>query len=121
MYRLTDQRLAKAKHLLEEYRGKLAEHGRFNVTTLDHELKQLWDIGYQELKDVIEDMYKKHSRYQYVAVYYMEHSNDTGVVSEFQPLLANAYGLEDYYDGEREASQKLFWENARKDLQSGTE
>ena len=116
MYRLTDRRLAKAEHLLEKYRSELSEHGRFNVTVMDRELKELWDIGYQELKGVIIDMYKNRERYQYVAVYYMEHSNDTGVAGEFRPSLADAYGLKHYRNDAIDASRTLFWENANAEL-----
>ena len=117
MYRLTDRRLAKAEQLLEQYRSELVEHGRFNVTAMDHELKDLWNIGYQELKDVVVDMYKNHDRYKYVAVYYMEHSNDIGVAGEFKPILADAYGLKRYHDDDLDASRQRFWENATAELQ----
>ena len=117
MYRLTERRLAKVEQLLEQYRSELAEHGNFNVTAMDQELKNLWNIGYQELKDVIIDMHKSHERYQHVAVYYMEHSNDIGVVGEFKSPLADAYGLKHYHDDALDASRTQYWENATAELQ----
>ena len=120
MYRLTDRRLAKAKQLLEGYRSNLAEHGRFNVSVMDHELKEIWNIGYQELKGVIIDMFENHERYRYVAVYYMEHSNATGVVGEFQDPLADAYGITHYHDDMLAESRQRFWANANAELQGSS-
>ncbi len=108
MYRLTKMRLQKAKPILEKYLAQLNQRYAFDVGGFESELKECWNLGYQELKGIAEDM-SKNDRYRYLAIYYMEHSNTPGIVSEFQPLLAKAYGISWYYDTDREKKQVEFW------------
>lgn len=108
MYRLTATRLAKAKDILEKYRASLCAKLAFNAGQFEHELRQRWGLGYQELKDVMQDMLSN-ERYRHTAIYYMEHSNCTGVVSEFQAPLAKAYGVEWYFGADCQQKQQEFW------------
>ncbi len=115
MYRLTTRRLQKAKDVLEKYRTLLRAKLAFDAGQLEHELRQCWDLGYQELKDIMADMLR-HERYRHVAIYYMEHSNCTGVVSEFQSPLAKVYGIRGYFDPDRQKKQQEFWAAFQKGL-----
>jgi hypothetical protein len=58
MYRLTNRRLSAATTILEKYRAKLFGSHQIEPMHLEQELRDLWDIGYQELKDVMIDMLK---------------------------------------------------------------
>jgi len=87
MYRLTQIRLGKARHILEKYRDQLHRHSHFDAGQFEMELRKCWNLGYKELKSIAEDMLKN-ARYKCVALYYMEHSNAPGAVVEFQPLLS---------------------------------
>ena len=86
MYRLTERRLGRAKAVLEEYRERLRSVGRVNGGSLETKLRQVWRIGYQELKDIVIDMLKQ-PKYRDLALYYMEHVYATGPPSEFKPYL----------------------------------
>jgi hypothetical protein len=67
-------------------------------------------VGYQELKQIIIDLSKR-DHYRYLAAHYMENSNATGVVTEFQGELAAMYGIRSYYHApDREEKQKAFWQ-----------
>lgn len=116
MYKLTERRLEAAELILERYRAELIECGLFHAGSLERELRDVWSIGYQEIKDIMIDIVKRHERYHYIAIYYMEHSNSPGVVSEFKRTLADEYGIASYDHGERKAAQKEFWENALLEL-----
>ena len=76
---------------------------------LERELRDLWGIGYQELKDIIIDMVKK-DQFPEVAAYYMEHSNSgVGVVSEFKRPLSKLYGIPYFHHADREKKRQEFW------------
>ena len=113
MYRLTTNRLAKAKPILEKYRRKLYEDFSFDARMLEKELKECWDLGYQEIKQIAEEMLNM-PRYKYVAIYYMEHGGAPGVVSEFQGLLAAVYGIRDYHAPDRDQISKELWARFRR-------
>ena len=116
MYKLTDRRLNVAEEILDNYREKLVKTEKFNVPSLERELRDMWSIGYQELKDIMLDILKNHDRYKYVALYYMEYSNAPGVVSEFKRPLADAYGISHYHSDDRDDAQQSFWKNAHLEL-----
>lgn len=80
---------------------------------LERELRDLWGMGYQSLKDVMIDILSNHAEYSHLAAYYMEHSNTPGVVTEFQSPLAKLYGLSSWsYDDAKEQKREEFWERA---------
>ena len=109
MYRLTNRRLEAARPILDEYQTRLFSHQSFDAQALEYELREVWGIGYQELKDVAADMVKQ-DRYREVALFYMERSNPgTGVAAEFKPVLAKAYGVRSYDQPDRDAKREAFW------------
>lgn len=85
MYRLTARRLQNATGILEKYMTILSKKPSFNAMQFEHELRQCWGLGRRELRDIMKDVLKN-GRYRNVAIYYIEHGNDTGVVSEFRSL-----------------------------------
>lgn len=113
MYRLTKIRLEKARHILEKYRDKLYRHFHFDAGQFEMELRKCWNLGYQELKSIAKELYKD-ARYQYVAIYYMEHSNAPGVVVEFQRLLSEAYGVKWYHAPDLQDKRDKLWDNFRR-------
>jgi hypothetical protein len=113
MYRLTDRRLESARPILEKYRAALIANKGFHPGSLEQELRQCFAVGgtplgYQSLKDIMIDMLKR-ERYRHVALYYMEHQNPTGPVSEFQGPLARAFSMPQYDRQDREGKRKQFW------------
>ena len=108
MSRLTERRLEKARPILEKYREDYLCNGRIETGQFENELRACWNMGYQELKDLIEDMLKI-PQYRRIAAYYMQFSNPPGPVSEFKPHLAKLYGLETYDCKERHAARDAYW------------
>lgn len=117
MYKLTERRFDDAEAILEDARASLIERGAFNASVFERQLSEIWNVGYQEIKDLMNDIVKRFPRFKYVAVYYMENSNPSGVVLEFQDTLATEYGLSSF---NLDAIAKLraeFWESARTEMQ----
>lgn len=109
MHRLTERRLASAQAILERYRADLFDRHSFNAQSFERELRELWKLGYHEMKSIARDMLKN-KRYREVAAYYMEYSNPgTGVAAEFKLPLASLYGIKSYDAPEREEMRKKFW------------
>ena len=112
MYRLTKRRKEKAREILDRYTQQLYNQRSIDGP-LERELRELWKVGYQELKWIMIDMLEKHPEYAHLAAHYMEYSNGPGVVMEFQGSLAEVYGLSSwYYDAEKEKKRAAFWERA---------
>ncbi len=110
MYRLTERRKSKAREVLDRYTRQLHDSRAIPSDLLERDLRQLWGIGYQELKDVMIDILSNHPEYAHLAAYYMEHSNGQAVVSEFQGPLARLYGLSWYHDPNRASNRDTYWE-----------
>jgi hypothetical protein len=108
MYRLTEKRFSKAKSILDKYRSQLHDKGRISNPDFEEELRDCWNIGYQELKEIILEL-AKHNQYRFLAAYYME-MGFPGVVSEFKNKLADMYGIK-IFDGnpERDSKREEFW------------
>jgi hypothetical protein len=111
MYKLTDRRLAAARDILDKYAGQLETRRPIESGLLEKELREVWDIGYQEQKNIIIDLLKN-DRYRLIDAYYMQHQNAPGPVSEFQPHLAGLYGTRMYDPFDKEGKQKQFWDAA---------
>jgi hypothetical protein len=94
MYKLTERRLAKAKHILDAAAAELEKDRDLNTGGLEMQLRECWDLGYQELKDIFCQMLEMKD-YQNLAAFYMQFSNDMGVVSEFQRPLRKFYGVKE--------------------------
>ena len=109
MASLTDRRFEKAKPILDKYRAQLHATGRISTREFEMELRRCWNLGYQELKDIIIHLSKR-DHYRYLAAYYMEDGSGVGVVMEFQPVLAAMYDIDRYDQPERETARKTFWE-----------
>jgi hypothetical protein len=109
MSRLTNRRLEKGGAILERYRAQLYARGSFNALAFEHDLRGCWNLGYRGLKGIMQDLLTR-PRYRYLAAYYMERSNATGVVCEFQQPLANEYGIEWYHADDREEKRRAYWE-----------
>lgn len=109
-YRLTNRRLLKATPILEEAFAFIVNN-RAKSLPYDFEMKlrSCWNIGYQELKDVMADMLK-YDRYKYLAVLYMETSSCPGVVTEFQSVLRKLHGVKCYSPVTYSEDRKPFWE-----------
>lgn len=113
MNELTPDRKEIAKDILARYTIALHNNRRISVTPFELELRQVWNMGYSEIKDVMIDIIKNHSEYTHLSAYYMENSNPVGVVAEFQQPLTELYGLSSwYYDADKESKRNEFWNNA---------
>ena len=109
MASLTERRFTKAKPILDQYRDQLHTSGRISTSDLEHELRECWNIGYQELKGIVLDLSKR-DHYRYLAAYYMEDGHGVGVVTEFKGRLAELYGIESYDNcPNREEKREAFW------------
>jgi hypothetical protein len=115
MYKLTEKRLEEAHGILEKYREQLRTKRYMDSSGLDAELRQCWQIWYQQLKDIMIDMLSN-ERYKHVAAFYMQHQNAIGPVSEFKPHLAELYGTDDYDHFDKDGSQKAYWDRAFNEL-----
>jgi hypothetical protein len=113
MYRLTHKRKKLARDILEKWTRELHDRRWIDARLMEHELRECWQLGYQELKDLMIDTMENHSEFAHLAAWYMEHSNATGAVVEFQGPLSRLYGLRSwYYDDERDAKHAAYWEQA---------
>jgi hypothetical protein len=112
MYKLTERRLEKAKPILEKYRAELHGSGSVMARDLERELKDCWNTGYRELKDIFIQL-SKITHYRYLAAFYMEHSAQGRVVSEFWSPLVELYGMssrKEYHDPETDQKREAFWQ-----------
>ncbi|QDV62187.1 restriction endonuclease [Crateriforma conspicua] len=113
MYRLTEKRKREAQTVFDKYTRDLHDHRWINTTRLEAELRSIWDLGYQEIKDVMIDMAEHHTELTHLSAFFMEHNNPMGVVSEFQETLARLYGLSGWNtDSNQESARKAYWERA---------
>jgi len=112
MYRLTEDRFEKAKPILERYRTALHNRGKFDARRLEKELRECWDTGYRQVKDIFKRL-SKIPRYRYLAAYYMEHSGTGRAVTEFWPTLTKLYGIDYYQSPMRESKREAFWRKLR--------
>ena len=117
MYRLTPRRLQKAEPILEKYREKLYRLCHIESVALEVELRKCWNIGYQELKHIMEGLLRL-ERYRYLALYYMQNHN-VCVVTEFWAPLAKAYGSRKYDAEDTQKNRKKFWDNFNNQIRSG--
>lgn len=113
MYKLTKVREAKALSILKEAYQSLRVRGCFDVYAFERELRGLWNIGYHELYDVMEDAFRD-QRWRYVAVYYMERISGPCLTCELRHALTKAYGVEKWND-------KTAWADARARFWDGFE
>jgi hypothetical protein len=119
MYKLTDRRFDATKRIFEKYRQELFANHEFDAHTFERELRGVLDTGYQELKDVMMeivrktrlDLPRKTDRYRELAVYYMEHINGPGVVSEFQQPLADVFGVTYFHAPDVAQKRDGYWKN----------
>lgn len=88
MFAITDRRLDAAKPILDEYKRKLDELGRFDAGQFETELRKVWRTGYREIKDAAIALYKQQGEYAGVAEHYMQTQGTTStMVSEFRDVL----------------------------------
>lgn len=119
MYRLTPRRFEKAKPILKKYRELLHRLGPTKAgfdlaANLEVELRACWNIGYQELKNIIIELSKR-DYYRYLAAHYMDHPVGPGVVCEFQSPLAELYGMKSYNPDPDCEERKAFWQSMPRD------
>ena len=110
MYRVTSRRLAMAQPILDTFTTEIHSKGRIDATRFEMALRECWDVGYQEMKDLAEDLLKM-QEYRFLAAYYMENSNGSRdrVAMEFKEVLAKLYGIKWYDSPDREVKRKAFW------------
>jgi hypothetical protein len=98
MYKVTQRRLTKAQPILERHRAELHRSGMTDARAVEMALRECWNVGYQEMKDLAADLLKQ-ERYRFLAAYYMENSNGSRqrVAMEFKDDLAKLYGIR-WYD-----------------------
>lgn len=113
---MTPRRLIKAQPILDTFTTQLHSKGNIDVTRFEMALRECWDVGYHEMKDLAEDFLKV-LRYRFLAAYYMENSNGSRdrVAMEFKEVLAKLYGVEMYESPERETKRKAFWDTMPKE------
>ena len=58
MYKLTERRLTKARSILDEANADLKRSHHINTSSFEMELRDCWELGYQELKDIFCQMLK---------------------------------------------------------------
>jgi len=111
MYRVTPRRLAKAQPILDRHRAQLHRTGVTDAHALEMALRDCWNVGYQEMKDLATDLLKQ-EHYRFLAAYYMENSNGSrqAVASEFKGDLAKLYGVRWYHAEDCEAKREDFWD-----------
>ena len=81
MYKLTQIRFDKAKEILDRYNADFLKRRDLRDGELERELRDIWDMGYQELKDIMIQLSER-PEYRLMALRYME-SGCPGVVCEF--------------------------------------
>lgn len=111
MYRLTDLRFAKAEEILERHLAHIHAGHHIDALGMEMELRECWNIGYQELKPIMEQLMAR-SRYTLLAASYMENSNGGQVVCEFQAPLAKLYGANYYAASDYDQKRDQFWARA---------
>jgi hypothetical protein len=118
MYKVTERRLTAARPILEKYRAQLFARHSFDTHAFEHELRDVWKTGYQEIKDVVIEITRKRrrsiivretDRYREVAAYYMENDNGGRTVSEFQHPLAELYGISHFHADDRGKKRDEYW------------
>lgn len=116
MFSLTERRMQVVSPILEMYRERLRTHGKFDARSFEDELKAALDTGYQEIKQVANQLCKQ-PRYRAVAVYFMENMKTPGICSEFKTYLAREYGVDSYdYAKNRDSARDSLWDQLRNDL-----
>ena len=116
MYRLTDIRFRKAEHILDKYQELLHENFEYSTGLLEKELRECWNVGYQEIKSILKDLIKKYPKYQYLALYYMQFQGHSPVM-EFQSILVAHYGADRFGTDDFKAKKEEFWENFKRTVQ----
>lgn len=111
MYKLTERRLAKAKELLDNSAALLAKKRGINCMEFEMQLRECWDTGYREIKDIMQQLLKM-PEYRLLAAYYMQNSGGPGIVSEFQEPLCKFYGIPWKAQAPDESTVKKFWSTA---------
>ncbi len=116
MYKVTENRLAKAKPILEEFRTILHSEGQINAKEFEMKLRECWNVGYVEMKSLAEDL-SRIERYRFLAAYYMEYSNGSRnlVALEFENVLANIYKIDYYHHPELPVKRDAFWNSMPKE------
>jgi len=114
MYTLTNRRFQQAEGIFEKYQDVLFKNLKYDTGDFERELKNCWDVGYQEIKSILIDLVKKHPKFRYLALYYMQFQNPSGPISEFLETLAEQYGVEYYRSDECKTKQEEFWESFKK-------
>jgi len=59
MARLTERRFQQAENILEEYRNLLFTNLEYSADKFEAELKKCWEVGYQEIKDLMIDLIRE--------------------------------------------------------------
>jgi hypothetical protein len=130
MSRLTEDRLAAARPILDRFRDKLRRDRFFSAHALERELSDALRLGHQELTGLVVDLLDEPD-YRLVAAYYMEHVNADalgppdqaprapGVAAEFEGPLARLYGVDSYDAADREGRRTEFWRAALADSRQG--
>ena len=108
MANLTVRRLEQAKEILDRHNASFLESHYLDERGLEMELRELWGLGYQELKGIMIDL-SKEQEYSLLATRYME-TGFPSVISEFKATLANVYGLPTFHVADLEAKKKEFCE-----------
>ena len=114
MCRLTDHRKTEAREVLDRYNQQLHDTRKICRSDLELKLRDIWGLGYQNLKGIMIDILSNHPEYEHLAAYYMDVDYDgiTGVVMEFQQPLAKLYGLTSWHDEEKKAKRTAYWKDA---------
>ena len=130
MSRLTDDRLAAARPILDRFRDKLRRDRFFSADALERELSDALRLGHQELAGVAVDLLGLPD-YRLVAAYYMENvggdtlvppdqpSRAPGVPEEFRGPLAAAYAAASTDAADTAGRRAAFWRAAFDDAGQG--
>lgn len=100
---LTFRRKEQARDILDEYAERLRNGD--SMDGFESRLRKRWDMGYQNLKSVINDMFENHPEYKDIAVHYMKKSPSPPV--EFHRNLGEFLAELSHKGGELELPKDL--------------
>lgn len=111
MYRLTERRFEAALSIFEKYQTHIDAGYHINSLAFERELRDCWNVGYRELKDILIQLLSN-PRYELLAASYMETSNGGQIVTEFQESLERLYGSQQCHGSDWTQKRDDFWNKA---------
>ena len=83
MHKLTDKRKERASGILAKHNGRMKISG-IDAANLERELIKCWGLAYQDIKEIMIDMFDHHPEYKELSISYMKHFPSPEFSSCFQ-------------------------------------